>query len=306
MACKPACTYEQQALILKEEHGLEDCDLQYAVKALRLVNYYNLRGYYIHWMDRQQKLFRKGITFNMILRLRDFDERLRNLIWPALLHVEIRFRTHIAYYIAHKFSPMGYLDASNFKSAQFAEAIIKDINKAVSKSDREIFIQHHKKNYNGEFPIWVIVEVLPFGVLTMLYGNLLYEDKTKIALEHYGLDGKVVNSYLAALSTLRNVCAHNGRVYNKALPVGIIVSSSNEKKLIDAYGSSYANCCTFPSGSFDRSLFAILLALRDLTPTNNFVRLVEQLEHLLDEYSDVACPQRLGLPLYWGIFLREK
>lgn len=202
--------------------------------------------------------------------------------------------------------PMGYMDVTNFKSLKFAQDIIKDINKSVSKSDREIFIQHHKKNYNGEFPIWVIVEVIPFGVLTMLYGNLLDADKTKIAKEHYGLDGRVVNSYLAALSALRNVCAHNGRVYNKALPVGIIIGKHNEQRLQASYGIEYADYCTFPGASFDRSLFAILLALRDLTPNNNFTRLVEQLESLLCEYNDVACPQRLGLPSYWNDFLLDR
>lgn len=239
----------------------------------------------------------------MILQLRDFDEQLRHLLWPFILQVEIRFRTHIAYYIAHQFGPLGYREITNFLSATYAQEIIDEIDTAIKKSEREVFIQHYKQCYNSEFPIWVIVEVLPFGVLSKLFSNLHDADKTNITKEHYGLDGRVVNSYLTALSAVRNICAHNGRVYNKTLPIGIKISTHNKKKLQTAYGAKYLDFCTFSGTLFDRSLFTILLALRDLTPKSSFENLVGHLEHLINQYNNVVCPQRLGFPPYWKDFL---
>ncbi len=46
------------------------------------------------------------------------------------------------------------------------------INKELSKS-KEDFISHFKEKYNNPYPpAWILVEILPLGVVTRIYENL--------------------------------------------------------------------------------------------------------------------------------------
>lgn len=100
--------------------------------------------------------------------------------------IEIAFRTQTAHVLAHKYGALGYLESINFDNPNYHKEMKEKIFNEIDKSD-EIFIKHRKKKYNNQFPAWVILEVITFGLLSKIYSNLKTEDKKEVAKTYYQL-----------------------------------------------------------------------------------------------------------------------
>lgn len=98
IAIKPPTELEKQVEILKNRGLFFDNDTE-AIRTLEHINYYRLRGYYIHL--QKEDVFEKGVSFNQIVALHNFDSELRLLLLSVLLDVEIVARARISYIIAH-------------------------------------------------------------------------------------------------------------------------------------------------------------------------------------------------------------
>lgn len=61
-----------------------------------------------------------------------------------LENIEIAFRTHIAYLMAHKYGALGYQDCRNFRNKNYHQGMLKDKENEIDRSD-EIFVGHHKR-----------------------------------------------------------------------------------------------------------------------------------------------------------------
>jgi len=130
--------------------------------------------------------------------------------------IEIAFRTHISYHVAHTYGSLGYLNSAHFENENYHAAFISELEKEVQRS-QEIFIKHHIEKYNGQIPVWVAVEVLSFGALSKLFSNMKSDDRNQISRSNYRVPARYLESWLKCLSYLRNICAHYGRLYNRPL-----------------------------------------------------------------------------------------
>lgn len=290
MPCKPAKTFEEQVDILITNHGLLVEDRCRAIVTLSNVNYYHLRGYYIHWMDKPQLTFLPNKSFDMICSLHDFDEKLRLLVWPLIQRIELRIRTHLAYFLAHQYGPLSYLEESIYSDLLQARESISQIQDKINRSS-EPFVKHHRKKYSGELPVWAAVELFSFGNLSKIFKNLTYHDKNCIAKEYYDLDGELVDSYLHSLLCVRNICAHSGRLYNKRLPVPIMISNKNNACISSVISPAFT--------VYHNNFYAMLFAIHDLTPMTTFQTFLTDLENLMQQYKRVVEPYRLGMPYNW-------
>lgn len=212
---KKPTTFKEQVQILRSR-GLIIDDEQAAVNMLQNINYYRLSAYLLSYKDKNGCYHKASI--DDVYSLYTFDKRLRNLILPMLEDIEIAFRTHIAYQIAHNYGPLGYEDSQNFKNADYHKEMLNVLEDEIQRS-KEVFVGHHKRYYDGNLPVWVVIELVAFGVLSKIYNNLLDEDKDKIAKSYYNTKSEFISTWLHSLSTLRNICAHHGRLYNKKLTV---------------------------------------------------------------------------------------
>ncbi len=212
---KKPTTFQEQIDILKER-GMIIEDERVALDLLSRINYYRFSAYALSYKHKNR--YYHGVSFHKVKNLYDFDKKLRNLLLGALETIEISFRTHIAYLLAHKYGALGYMNPSNFINKQLHADIMKKLNFEIERS-RELFIAHHKKEYEGVFPVWVAIEVIPFGLLSKMYSNLKKEDKEEISKNYYNLPHKYIKSWLHVLATVRNICAHFGRIYNKKLTI---------------------------------------------------------------------------------------
>lgn len=210
------------------------------------------------------------------------------MLMPLLEQIEIAFRTHISYLLATKYDdPLAYRDKSNFVVEQYHAKFLEDLDREINRS-KEIFAVHHRRKYNGQFPIWVAVELMSFGMLSKLYGNMKIQDQKEIAKEHYSLSADYVVSWLQALAYVRNICAHYGRLYYKNLTIKPTLFAK-EKHKID-----------------NRKIFASILISKRLTKDDVFWRtFLSSLIALLDTYSDVIDLNLIGFSQNWLDILNE-
>jgi abortive infection bacteriophage resistance protein len=285
---KPPTTFEEQVDLYKDRN-LHIEDSEYTEKTLQRINYYRLSAYGLTLKNSANKNeFIKGSSFHKLLSLYEFDKRLRLLLLGVLETIEIAFRTHVAYEIAHKYGPLGYKDKENFINEKFHQDFLNELDKLLKQSRKgELFVEHYYKNYAGNFPIWVAIEVTSFGTLSKLYRNLNEDSKKHIAKTYYTVPYRYLESWLQTLSNVRNVCAHFGRLYNKHLTFKPRLFKEERKK--------FNNQLTFA---------AIYITQRLLTRTEGN-RFITDLESLILEYEDNIDFSHIGFPLDWRELLSK-
>lgn len=225
---KPFKTFTEQLDILKKR-GLIINDESKAIEALKRVNYYRISGYTLTL--RKDDIFYKDVTFDNVLEVYNFDTYLKAIIMHLLEHIEVAFRTHVAYYHADKYGPLGYLGYEGFENQQYHDKFIDEFRAIVAdeKRNSEVFAKHHIDNYSGQFPIWVAVELLSFGDISKFYNNSVYEIRQKIALDNYGIKEEYIQGWIHGAVVLRNICAHRGRLYNRLLSIKPRISNKDKK-----------------------------------------------------------------------------
>jgi abortive infection bacteriophage resistance protein len=273
---KPATTFEEQVNIFRKR-GLIITNEQQAIHILSRVNYYRLSAYTLSLKNGD--IYNKGVTFNDLYRLYEFDKRLRHLLMEHLESIEILFRTHVAYLIAHKYGPLGYWDKENFNKEGYHSTFLKKLKKDLDNKG-ELFILHHQNKYDGQFPIWVTTEVMSFGTLSKFFFNMKAEDKKVIAAK-YQVHHSLLTSWVDVLSYVRNLCAHYSRLYNKLL----VRKLKLDKQIL---GSVKNN-----------TIFSSIFVMIKLLEYDESMTFITVLRVLMEEYADVIELQRLGFPDNW-------
>lgn len=282
---KPALTHEEQLELLKSRNLIINNEYS-ALEILKRVNYYRLRGYTLS-LEKNDRFF-DGITFDHIYALYQFDQKLRNILLPMLENIEIAFRTDIAYLLAHKYGPLGYKNKEYFKDEQRHASFLLEIEKEVARG-KELFIRHYQQKYDGQFPIWAVVELISFGTLSMLFKNMKKKDQNEIANITYGTTGYYIESWLRTLSYVRNVCAHYGRLYGKRLILSPKLFESDKKHGIKA-----------------EKLFAAIYVMSRLCRDNReWDSFVSNLYALIDKYEGYINLNLIGFPENWNELLNS-
>lgn len=210
-------TFEEQAGLLISR-GL-DADPERLARKLSSVNYYRLSAYCLPFCEAEHQ-FRPGTTFDSIWSLYDFDRKLRLHIMDALERIEVAIRTRLAYHLAHRSGPFGYVNEIWPGNQREWARFFGDMEKELSKS-RETFIAHFRSRYSDQHkypPIWVASEILTFGGTVSLFRGAPRDVQNDVA-NVFGLSAKVMKSWLLCLNTVRNICAHHGRMWNRVLGI---------------------------------------------------------------------------------------
>lgn len=228
MENKPFKSIREQIDILKERGLIIDND-SYAHKVLSHVNYYRLSGYTLTL--RKNDKFYKNITMEQVMQIYNFDTELRAALLYLLEYIEVSFRTHLGYFHSKDYGALGYINKDTFENELHYERFSQEIFKLIKENEKnEVFIKHHNEKYDGQFPFWVIVELMSFGCLSRGFKNLHEEVKTSICKEYYlPVPYKYVENWLQGLVVLRNICAHRGRLYNRYITFAPKLSAKDKK-----------------------------------------------------------------------------
>jgi abortive infection bacteriophage resistance protein len=300
MGSKEFKNLTEQLEILKSK-GLIINDEAYAKEVLLRENYFFLNGYrHLLMRSNQDKLYIEGATFNELYSIFLFDRAIRNILFKNVLAVENNIKSIFSYQLSKKYGykEKDYLKARNFTSDPIR---IRQVNDLLNKMKRQIRVNgkqhkatmHYLTNY-GYIPLWVLVKVLSFGIISELYSILKGEDQTSIA-EYYNLDCGTLADYLPIVANYRNICAHEDVIYENRTQKNINDTKYHLQLNIPVMNGEYIY------GKND--LFALMIILKQMLNPNEFSKLIDEINReieLLDN-NVVSIPinkvlDRMGFP----------
>lgn len=215
---KPVLTVAQQLALLQAE-GMAVADPVRAEHWLRHVSYYRLSAYWLpfeHAKGHAGPRFSPGATFETASALYEFDRQLRLLVLSAIERIEVAVRGSWAYELAQHSGSHGYLNAALYSDRrQFHENLAR-LAREVGTSP-ETYIAHYRDTYDDPAmpPVWMVAEMMSFGQLSRWY-SLLDDRALRSAIaKPFGMTETVLVPLLKHLSTVRNTCAHHGRLWNR-------------------------------------------------------------------------------------------
>lgn len=278
---KPPLKYEEQLEKLKKRGCIINDDKK-CISILESVNYYRLSAYFLPFkLDNGN--YKEGLSFERVFSIYEFDRKLHGILFNALEETEIFLRSKIAYFHAHKYGALGYMDKSNFSvKAELHENFIENFKREIDKNKNILFVKHHIYKYGGEFPIWAASEMFTFGMLSKFFANMTCQDRENLSNDIYKTKIKYVGSWLRCCTDLRNICAHYGRLYFRtfsAAPSGIDNLEEKSK----------------------RKLFGAILSLKKLYPFKDKWdnETLKKLMSLVDEHKSDIDLEHIGFSYNW-------
>ncbi len=285
---KPPLSIAQQVELLKSR-GMQIPDPAQAEHYLYHLNYYRLSGYMLPFQIGVEHQFQEGTTFGQILNLYLFDRKLRLLLMDAIERIEVSVRTQWAYHLAHQYGSHAHLNPGLFQNQRKYEHSIQKLEKEYRRS-HETFIKHYRQTYTKPEmpPLWVVCEIMSLGHLSSFYQNIKQpQDRERIAKE-YGLDEKVLTSFLHHLSHVRNLCAHHSRIWNRCFTITLRLPKKKP-----------ANLQAFINRQAPRNVYNTLLMMRYMMAiTCPGSKWESRLIELLKEHNEVE-PSKMGFPNNW-------
>ncbi len=287
-----------------EQKGLVINDKEKAKDILFRENYFFVTGYRSLFMENfKDRRFIKGTTFEEMYAMFRFDRNLRNIMFKYVLIVENNIKSIISYQLSKKygFKEKEYLNPKNYTQDSLKARQVKDV---LNKTKRQIKnnIKHHSATYHyvtnyGYIPLWVLVKVLSFGIVSELYNILKPDDQFKIASE-YDVNVEELSIYLSILANFRNICAHEDILYDhktqRVIPNDII----HERLGIEKVDGEYKY------GKND--LFSIIIIMYYMLTEDEFRNFANEIGYeidVLDGRVDVVplniILNKIGFPSNW-------
>lgn len=286
-------TFNQQLTILRNRGVVVPTNGK-PKRFLEQENYYNvINGYKDLFLVKgrnnqpvEPEIYQKGTHFNELKALFLFDRELRILLLKYLLIFENSIKTTVAYEFSKKYPRKNaYLDIANFvdndpkKVLQQISILTKTIH---DKVDRSGAIKHYIEEH-GEVPLWVLVNFLTMGNIANFY-NILTDSTKNIIAKFYTdkyrtqnkdntfrLSSADLSACLKVANLVRNICAHDERLYNVNLRNVRISQIANH----------------FGIRRYDNKRFIVLiLFLKIVLDKKDFQRLYKALRNLFNQYAD--------------------
>ena len=276
-------TIDEQIENLKSLHLVFE-DEEEAKEILGRVSYYRLiKAYSSSLKNKKTGKYKKKVSFNDIVQMYEFDNKLRYLLFPEFEKIEITLRCRISNHFSVKYGSLGYLEADNFSGDYYD--LKNRIDSAIeSASKNSPSIKHFIEQYKGHHvPLYAAIEVFSFGTLALFYKTMKTEDQKAIAKQYYKGNYIYLSSWFESISHVRNVAAHFGRIYQKnfaRLPKVFTPEDSD----IEA----------------NNRLYRILCCMRYLLREyGEWPGVVDNIKDLMDEYNGIIKPTGLGMSDGW-------
>ncbi len=272
-------TLDEQVEILRSK-GLVIQDETYTKEILLRENYFFISGYrHLFMNNTKENKFIPNTTFEELYSMFTFDRSLRNILFKYILVVENNIKSLISYELSKKygFKEKDYLNVDNFTQNPMK---IRQVHDILDKMRRQIRVNgkqhtatlHYLSNY-GYIPLWILVKVLSFGIVSELYTILKEEDQESIA-RFYGIDSESLSIYLSVLSNYRNLCAHEDILYDHKTQRSIPDNKYHRLLNISVEEEEYIK------GKND--LFSVIIILKIMLDENDFHIFINEVSYEMD------------------------
>ncbi|MCL2480402.1 MAG: Abi family protein [Spirochaetaceae bacterium] len=276
---KPPTTYDEQVEILRRR-GCLIKDEALCKEILAKLNYYRFTAYFLPFR-KDNGDYLPGTNIDTIYQIYEFDRKIRSILFSAIEEIEVNLRTKFAYYHAHKFGAIGYMNEANYNIKHKHDKFIERISYIKEENKNLLFVKHHKESYGDKFPIWVIIELFSFGMLSRFYNSLQTPDQKSLAKNLFNTNPKILKSWLRCCTDLRNICAHYGRLYFRifgAIPAELGLDEKTKRRL-----------------------FGAILALKKIYPNPDKwnKEIFKSISDLIHQYSKDINLRHIGFPVNW-------
>ena len=294
---------DEQIDIFKHK-GMIVNDEKYAKNILLRENYFFLNGYrHLFMISDTDKRFKDGTTFEEMYSLFLFDRSFRNVLFKYLLVIENNLKSIVSYQLSKKYGyrERDYLKPKNFTEDSSKQAQLDDLLKKMKRQIRVNGSQHsatlHYVSNYGYIPLWILVKVLSFGIVSEFYSVLKREDQVDIA-KIYEIDPETLTVYLPILANYRNLCAHEDILYENKTQKAIDDTVFHQLLRIKKVDEEYIQ------GKND--LFALIIIMKQMLTTDDFKNMtleldnvIETLNYNLQTIDIMQVLEKMGFPINW-------
>lgn len=275
---KPFLTYEQQIQKLIGK-GLSINNYEAAIALLKKHSYFALISGYKKPFKTKKGLYKPYSSLEDIYSLYVFDDTLRTIIFRSILKVEKHIKSLISYSFCETYGEdqQFYLDATKYNYSRANQADINDLIGRLSKivtDPKDYFYIKHQLQKHGNIPLWVMMKAMTLGTVSKFYSFLPQNIQSRVSIEYdYVTENELVRM-LDLLARIRNVCAHNERLFNYRY---------NKGAINDTYIHQYL-CIPKSKGQYSkgkRDLFAVIIVLKYLLSHEESCLLIDEIDDAL-------------------------
>lgn len=276
---KPFMTYEQQINKLQKEKKLEIDNYDYAVRLLKEHSYFALISGYKEPFKGKDGNYKVHVSIEDIYALYVFDDSLRALILQYILKIEKHVKSLISYSFCEAYGEeqQHYLNVTkynyNSKNQEEINELITRLTKITTDPKNYPYIKHQIKMH-GNIPLWVMMKALTLGTVSKMYSFLPQSIQHNVSKEFEYVHESMLVQMLDLLARVRNVCAHNERLFDYKYKKGIIDDTA-----VHAYLNIPKKNGKYIKGKND--LFAVVIVLKYLLNDSDFNNFIEKLNKII-------------------------
>lgn len=293
-------TIDEQIQILKSRKIIIE-DYSNTYELLTKNNYYYLiNGYKELFLDKKSKTekYIDNVKIEEIKALYIFDKSIKINFLKYILLLENEIDTYIAYEFSKSYGHKNYLIPQNFNNINsnisLIEKFINDINLEIMyqyKSSNKMIV-HYLDTYKN-IPLWVLVRILSFGKISKFYSLMKQKEQNAISRK-YNLRISEFKIYLQNLTLIRNICAHDEKLYDIKMKSRVFPTEYHKKLNIEKNNKyQYAT----------RDLFSIVIILKILLEKQQFydfyskvITDIKELEKQLKSINIDKVLYKMGFP----------
>ncbi len=187
-----------------------------ALNKIRTYSYYSIINTYKNVFKNTNNEYKKNVSFEEIFSLFEFDKNLRSIFLKYSLEIEMILKSLLAETISSRYGTQDYLIKENFDDTVNEIIITESINiieEEIKKQNGKHEAVTHYVNEYGFIPPFVLTKILTLGELSRLYAMLKQPDRQDIS-KNFKLSDKVLKQIIINMTMIRNICAHNDRLFS--------------------------------------------------------------------------------------------
>ena len=285
---KPFKTIQEQIEILKSRGLIIENET--AAKSFLLENnYYRISGYSLTL--RTNDIFHEGATFENIIDIYNFDHELRHILLKYTEIIEVKLKSAFAYKFPEKYGATGYLNPNNFTDPmKHQEIILKAEKLKIQRLPHEAYLKHFINDLQENVPLWAYVDLFSISDISLLYKISTDDIKKSIALT-FNIEEqkyKLLENFMHSVTILRNLCAHDSRIYNRLFEQKPKLSSKEKELLIIKEDGTVDN----------EHLFSFILIMKRLLNQDQFKSMLNEIASLSQKINFVNM-EYYGFPNNW-------
>lgn len=294
---KRATTFDEQIAKFNNRKLIMN-DSALVEKVLSDIGYYRFSGYTYLFYKKNAEIFRQGVSIEEIYAAYEMDEEYRALLLKYLSKIEVRLKSSISNRLGLLLGSGFYLkyDPQIFTNQENHESFL-EILKSEKRKSKAPFVVHHNKEYGGNLPIWAAMEILSFGDVSKMYRNLKKQCQQAIEQDFNGINYVLLASWFQGLSIVRNMCAHNNRLYK----VTVSYTYNNNHK--NGTDRAYA----FKEKKLFTAFQVIGILMRGDEDREKFVSEIKAIANKYSTYKSLSLKNAYGFTADWeDILMKQK